>query len=192
MSYVYLNGYVALTNTKPFTRKSHEEALDLVRVGASYKDVAAKFGVKPDTIYRLAKRRNVAQPRSKVNHPVVTFRLPEKELRAFDALVSKHGFTSRSQLARALARGASGFLEVTQNDTADLHSVRMELHAMAKNLNQLTRAANSGRVNLVNAQWEDLRDLKASVGQLKGYLADLVSEARRRSVRLWRKSEYGP
>ncbi len=180
-----------MTDAKTFNRNSHERALNLLRDGASYEDVAGEFGVKPDTIYRLAKRRNVVTAKRKPIHPVVTFRLPEDELKAFDALVVKHGFTSRSELARALARGASGFLEVSQQDRADLHSVKVELLAMGRNLNQLTRAANSGRVDLVKAQWEDLTELKSTISRLRGYVTDVVNETRRRSVRLWRKSEYG-
>ncbi len=182
-----------MTNAKTFNRNAHERALNLLRDGASYEDVAGEFGVKPDTIYRLAKRRNVAKGKAKINHPVVTFRLPEDELKAFDALVLKHGFASRSELARALAlaRGASGFLEVSQSDRTDLHTIRNELSSMGRNLNQLTRAANSGRVELVKSQWEDLTELKGTISRLRTYVGDVVDETRRRSVRLWRKSEYG-
>jgi transposase-like protein len=180
-----------LTNAKTFNRDSHEKALNLLRDGASYEDVASEFGVKPDTIYRLAKRRNLVGARGKTNHPVVTFRLPEDELKAFDALVLQYDFKSRSELARALARGASGFLEVSQRDNDDLHAIHMELRSMGRNLNQLTKAANARRVELVRTQWEDVRELKASLVSLRGYVSQLSNEVRRRSTALWRKSEYG-
>lgn len=153
--------------------------------------MADEFGVKKDTVYRLAKRRNVAVPKARGRDPMIGFRLSADELKAFDALVADRGFKSRSELARVLARGALGFLEVSREERADLEEIKTELSRIGTNINQLARAANRGRVDLVRTQWEDVSELRAALPRVNTYLLKVVAELRRRGVQLWRKSEYG-
>jgi len=70
---------------------SYRWPLRLSRNGASYQDVADEFSVKPDTIYRLAKRRNVAKDGKCKAAPMVGFRSNETEMKALYALVATHG-----------------------------------------------------------------------------------------------------
>jgi len=174
-----------------FTKKDRGEALNLVKSGKSYADVAKRFGVKPDTIYRLCKRMNFSSPAAKSSNRSISFRLSEDEYRAFVALAQKCGCKSNAEFARALARSAAGFLEMSNERADELANIRLELKRIGTNVNQIAWAANSKKIDLVREQWDEIRHLRTDLGKLKTYLNAVVAETRRRGARLWRKSEYG-
>lgn len=173
-----------------FTRANHEEALRLLRAGSSYDEVAQKFGVKRDTIYRLAKRRNVDMTRKSGNRGVVTFRLSDIEIEAFDKLAAEHGYKSRSEFCRVLVRGAVGLMEVSGSEKEKLEAIQVEVGRIGNNLNQLMKAVNQKRFEVAQTYLEDIKELKQMQRSLRLQLVDIVDEIRRRSTKLWRASEH--
>lgn len=159
--------------------------------GIAAKDVAEFFGVNVRTIYGLRQRFNFTSPTSTAQKKSVSFRLSEEEYRVFTALASECGCASNAEFARVLVRSASGFLEVSRDKGDELNEIRAELHKIGVNINQIARAANSGRIELVQMQWEDVRELKKHIIPLRTYLNGVVDEVRRKGARLWRKSEFG-
>ena len=163
----------------------------MLRKGASYEEVAAEFGVKRDTIYRLAKRRNVAEGRKRTYGPKVTFRLTEEEMAGFEKLASENGFQSKSDLARALVRKASGFLDVDGSELAELKRISEELGRIGNNVNQLAAAYNMKRYEVVAMNWSDIEEAEKALRRFQLRLDDVVAEVQRRGARVWRKSEFG-
>jgi transposase-like protein len=173
-----------------FNRGHQEKAINLLRDGGSYEDVAKEFGVKPDTVYRLAKRHGVTERKSRSKGKMVAFYLTEEEFEGFSSLVKLHGYSTKSELGRALVRNALGFLEVSDGEFQKFNEVKAQLSKVGTNINQIAKQANRGRIVLEAADKEDLNELKATVTRLNIYLNDLTSEMRRRGSRLWRKSEH--
>ena len=77
-------------------------------------------------------------------------------------------------------------LEVTQRDKEELVALNKQLRKIGTNLNQLTKAANTKRVDLVRAQWEDLNETKAFLKTFRSEVRDALSEIRRRGSGAWK------
>ncbi|WP_299593244.1 plasmid mobilization relaxosome protein MobC [uncultured Tateyamaria sp.] len=163
----------------------------MLQGGMSDVEVAAKLGVKRDTIYRLKKRMSFTSSAQKSATRSISFRLSEDEFRAFASLAIECGCKSNAEFARVLSRSATGFIEVSREKADELEEIRYELNKIGTNINQIAWAANSKKIELVASQWSDIRQLKTDIGSLRTYLAAVVAETRRRGTRLWRKSEYG-
>jgi hypothetical protein len=142
---------------------------------------AADLGTRPPPA------RARGRPRTGGAGQVVSCRLPEEELRAFDALCGQLGVKSRSDGVRSVVRMASGFLEFSREDSARLDEIRFELGKIGTNVNQIALAANRGRVALVRSQWGAVEELRRVLPGVAKALAQVVAERRRRGVTLFRK-----
>jgi transposase len=176
---------------KNFTRRDHVEAVRLLKDGVSKADVAKKFGVKVDTIYRLEKRMGYVGKAVVAKSKAITVRLSAEEYRAFLELMERGGYKNNADFCRALVRSAAGFVEIAGESTKELETISREVSKIGVNINQIARAANSKKVHLVDRQWEDIRELRSRLPELRSRLKAVVSEARRKGAQLWRKSEFG-
>jgi len=122
---------------------------------------------------------------------ILSARVSLEELRAFDAMVAELGYRSRSDALRAMIRVGSGFLEFSQEDAEALLEVQRELHKIGVNVNQIALAANRRRVTLVQAQWQDLNELRAVLPSVRTLLKQINDEHRRRGVALFRHQSDG-
>ena len=127
------------------------------------------------------------RPRTGTAGQVVSCRLPAEELRAFDALCTQLGATSRSDGVRSIVRMAAGFLEFSRADSARLDEIRFELHKIGVNVNQIALAANRGRSPMVKAQWASVDELRRMLPMVAKTLNQVIAERRRRGVALFRK-----
>ena len=118
---------------------------------------------------------------------MVSCRLPAEELRAFDALCTRMDARSRSDGLRTIVRMASGFLEFSRADSANLDEIRYELHKIGVNVNQIARAANRGRSPLVKAQWSESNELRRVLPGVRSMLSQVIRERRRQGTELFRK-----
>ncbi|NEY92007.1 CopG family ribbon-helix-helix protein [Tabrizicola oligotrophica] len=144
------------------------------RVGADPAVAAAKSG-------RAGK--NVAVT---TGGAILSARISGEELQAFDALVAELGYRSRSDALRAMIRVGSGFLEFRPEEAEALAELQHELHKIGVNVNQIALAANRRRVALVQAQWQDLNELRAALPAVRGLLKQINDEHRRRGMALFR------
>ena len=97
----------------------------------------------------------------------------------------------RSDALRAMIRVGSGFLEFSREDAEALLEVQHELHKIGVNVNQIALAANRRRVNLVQAQWQDLNELRAVLPSVRTLLKQINDEHRRRGIALFRHQSDG-
>lgn len=117
---------------------------------------------------------------------ILSARVSGEELQAFDALVAELGYRSRSDALRAMIRVGSGFLEFRPEEAEALAELQHELHKIGVNVNQIALAANRRRVALVQAQWQDLNELRAALPAVRGLLKQINDEHRRRGMALFR------
>lgn len=122
---------------------------------------------------------------------ILSVRISKEELQAFDAMVKELGYRSRSDALRAMIRVGSGFLEFSREDAEALLEVQHELHKIGVNVNQIALAANRRRVNLVQAQWQDLNELRAVLPSVRTLLKQINDEHRRRGIALFRHQSDG-
>ena len=131
------------------------------------------------------------RPRKTDAGQVVSCRLPGLELEAFDSLCGQLGATSRSDGVRSVVRMAAGFLEFSQADAGRLDEIRLELHKIGVNVNQIALAANRGRAPMVKAQWAAIDELRRTLPALRTAVAEVTAERRRRGTALFRKFAAG-
>lgn len=122
---------------------------------------------------------------------ILSARISGEELRAFDSMVAELGYRSRSDALRAMIRVGSGFLEFAREDAEALAELQHELHKIGVNVNQIALAANRRRVALVQAQWQDLNELRAALPAVRGLLKQINDEHRRRGMALFRAPSEG-
>lgn len=127
------------------------------------------------------------RPPSSETGQVVSCRLPAEELRAFDALCTRMDARSRSDGLRTIVRMASGFLEFSRADSANLDEIRYELHKIGVNVNQIARAANRGRSPLVKTQWSEINELRRVLPGVRSMLTQVIRERRRQGTELFKK-----
>jgi hypothetical protein len=122
---------------------------------------------------------------------ILSARISKEELQAFDAVVAELGYRSRSDALRAMIRVGSGFLEFSLDDAEALLEMQRELHKIGVNVNQIALAANRRRVSLVQAQWQDLNELRAVLPSVRTLLKQINDEHRRRGTALFRHQSDG-
>lgn len=139
-----------------------------------------------------AKRGRVARnDATTTGGTILSARVSSGELQAFDAMVAELGYRSRSDALRAMIRVGSGFLEFSREDAEALLEVQHELHKIGVNVNQIALAANRRRVSLVQAQWQDLNELRALLPSVRTLLKQINDEHRRRGTALFRHQSHG-
>jgi hypothetical protein len=101
------------------------------------------------------------------------------------------GAKSRSDGVRSVVRMASGFLELSREDSARLEEIRYELGKIGTNVNQIALAANRGRAPMVRAQWATVEELRRSLPMVAKTLSQIIAERRRQGVALFLKFAEG-
>ena len=122
---------------------------------------------------------------------MVSCRLPAVELEAFDSLCAELGAASRSDGVRSVVRMAAGFLEFSRADAGRLDEIRLELHKIGVNVNQIALAANRGRAPMVKAQWAAIDELRRVLPVLRVTVSEVISERRRQGTALFRRFASG-
>ena len=137
------------------------------------------------------RQRDAKNDATSTSGTILSARISKDELLAFDAMVAELGYRSRSDALRAMIRVGSGFLEFSREDAEALLEVQHELHKIGVNVNQIALAANRRRVNLVQAQWQDLNELRAVLPPVRMLLKQINDEHRRRGMALFRRQFDG-
>ena len=117
---------------------------------------------------------------------VITLRLSSEELHQLDRLKGEIGAGSRSDVLRSLLRSSTGMLEFPPDQAMQLEAIKSELHKIGVNINQIAFAANTRKIKLAMGHLRALDELKSSLPKVRTFLQAVVSEQRRRGVRLFK------
>lgn len=127
-------------------------ALAELKAGGTIKTVAAGMGVGRDTLRKV--RDSAVRPDGAVTSAAqpVAARVSPAEMQAFDAVIGRAGYRSRSEGLRVLIRMSAGFLELSREENAALDALTAELGKIGVNVNQIARLANSDRLKIVKVR----------------------------------------
>ncbi|MBP1806995.1 plasmid mobilization relaxosome protein MobC [Rubellimicrobium aerolatum] len=111
----------------------------------SARDLAARFAVSRQTIHAVARQVGDASTVLDGTTHVVSARVSDRELRAFEATIGRHGL-SRSEAIKRLVR-AAGEVFVTEGEEADqLRRLGAAVNRIGGNINQIAKACNEARI----------------------------------------------
>lgn len=163
----------------PLSACLRAEIVAALRRGESMAAIARDCGVGRALVRRL--RQEVLPGDTTSAGVVIHVRVSREEARAFAALCAREGVT-RSARLRDLMRAATGFTTLDAETLAEMQAARREIAAIGRNLNQIARAANSGRTVL---RGRELALVEAMFGDIQRFLLGLnavIAAARRRSA----------
>lgn len=131
----------------------------------------------------------MARPKAFDSKTAVTHvRLTAEEARAFEAAVRQVGQVRARVLRRAVREIITRSPDLFDDGLEEFSRLRFELRAIGRNLNQITRAINSG-------EEEDLQHIEAvtqavseQVGRIDERVSHLLMSTRRRWVRVLESS----
>lgn len=171
---------------KSLTKSQKDDALRQLKAGGQVKAVAEAVGVSDNTISKekaLRLRQSEATTTYGLN---VGVRLSPEEVRQLDRLKAELGASSRSDALRTILRSSVGMLEFPPDQAVELEAIKTELHKIGVNINQIAFAANTRKIKLARGHMRALDELRSSLPKVRTFLQSVVSEQRRRGVRLFR------
>ncbi len=173
---------------KKLTPDQRKAAIAKLKAGGSVQSVSDAMGLSLYAVKKIKSNSvHVSDVMTTEYSPRISFRLSEIEARELDYLVTKYEFKSRSDMLRTLVRSAEGLLEFDKETAAEIETLNRNLLGIGRNLNQISKAANSYKIELVNRQWKELNTLKSALEPLRIYLRRIVKEQRRRGAILFEK-----
>lgn len=169
------------------TPKQRKDAIAKLRAGDAIKTVADEVDAPRSAVAKTKERKVRTAATMTTEGKSVACRLSPVEVEALEKLKARHGYTSNSDVLRALVRASSGLLEFDEAAAQKLEEIRSELRKIGVNVNQVALAANRGRLDLVKHHWTAINDLRQALPGLRTYLQAVVDEQRRRGMRLFEK-----
>ena len=109
----------------------------------------------------------------------ISVRLTEVELAEFDAQIAVLGI-NRNRALRIAARRIGGFVEADTALVAELRTAAQQLGGIARNINQIAKAANRTHDPDYLAFMEERRDLGRAFARMQALLQPLLDLAARR------------
>ncbi len=173
---------------KKLTPDQRKAAIAKLKAGGSVQSVSEVMGLSLYAVKKIKSDSVFISPALTTKFgPTIKCRVSELELCELDHLVVKYEFKSRSDMLRTLVRSAEGLLEFDKETAAEIETLNRNLLGIGRNLNQISKAANSYKIELVNRQWNELNTLKSALEPLRIYLRRIVKEQRRRGAILFEK-----
>ncbi|ATG37971.1 MULTISPECIES: helix-turn-helix domain-containing protein [Rhodobacterales] len=132
----------SMSSRRKLTR---DERLAIIREsekGVSRKALAAKFDVTERTIYYTLRTERERRRESSIRTRQVSVTVTEEELQAFDAVLGKHGITSRSDGMRRLIQSANGIFIPDEHLASELNGFRAALNRVGNNVTQIAKRMN--------------------------------------------------
>lgn len=171
---------------KALTKEQKTEALRQLKAGGTVASVADALGADRGAVSKEKSRKLRQSEATTTYGSVVTVRLSPEEVRQLDGLKAVLGTDSRSDVLRTLLRSGVGMLEFPPEQAARIEDIRHELHKIGVNINQIAFAANTRKIRLAKPHMRSLDELRTALPRIRTYLQGVVSEQRRRGVRMFR------
>ena len=110
-------------------------------------------------------------------------RLIDHEKAAFNALAETLGVPPSTLLRRMVREAVSAGPTLFKDDLGPVIDASNEVSAVGRNINQIARAINSGKVDIAPTVGADIRHLAAVLLALKKEMRGLVDSAKKRRIR---------
>ena len=123
--------------------------------GVGKPQLAQRFGVTRRTIDYTIKREKDRRRDTGIRTAAASVTVTPDEMKAFDAMLSKHGFDSRADGLRALMQVSSGIFVPDEVLSSDLSSFRAALNRVGNNVTQIARRMNEAKKRGMPAPWSD-------------------------------------
>ncbi|OED46727.1 hypothetical protein AB838_18910 [Rhodobacteraceae bacterium (ex Bugula neritina AB1)] len=126
-------------------RLSDLERLEIVREtqkGVSTQVLAKRFGVTPRTIQYTVRREKTRKRDSGMRTVQIGTTITPEELRAFEAVLSRHGVSSRSEAMRRLIQSANEIFQPDEYLADELRGFRAALNRVGNNVTQIAKRMN--------------------------------------------------
>ena len=131
-------------------------------------ELAARYGVSRVAIYNAANHGTERQAANASRSRVIGVRVSDRDLRGFDAALSRRDIAHRSNAMRRLMLTADDILRPDEVMTEELRAMSAALNRAGNNVNQVAR-----RLNEAKLKGERLPQAAASDAEIRG-LAGLV------------------
>jgi type IV secretion system T-DNA border endonuclease VirD1 len=121
-----------------------------------------------------------AEPEPQRTDKTVSVRLTEAELAEFDAQIATLGIT-RNRALRIAARRIGGFVEVDQTTVDALRDIARQIGGVARNVNQIAKAANRTRDPDYRGFMEERVRLGRELARVEGLMQRVLELGARRA-----------
>ncbi|RLJ36228.1 hypothetical protein BCF46_3810 [Litoreibacter meonggei] len=158
-------------------RLSDLERLEIVREtrkGVSAQVLGKRFGVTPRTIQYTVRREKLRKRDSGIRTAQIGTTVTPEELRDFEALLGRHGITSRSDGMRRLIQAANGVFQPDEHLADELKAFRAALNRVGNNVTQIAK-----RMNEANNKGMRPSFGPSSLGQMRslaGFVLDFADQ----------------
>lgn len=158
-------------------RLSDLERLEIVREtrkGVSAQVLGKRFGVTPRTIQYTVRREKLRKRDSGIRTAQIGTTVTPEELRDFEALLGRHGITSRSDGMRRLIQAANGVFQPDEYLADELKGFRAALNRVGNNVTQIAK-----RMNEANNKGMRPSFGPSSLGQMRslaGFVLDFADQ----------------
>ena len=152
--------------------------------GVAVRDLAIALKVSPKTVYNVLSHGRSAVSANDSRTRVLTMRVTERDLRGFDAALSRRGIAHRSDALRCLMLATDDFLRPDEGMTEELRALSAALSRVGNNVNQIARRLNEAklkgeRLPYTAASHAEIRDLAVLVFELADQIQEMFRARRR-------------
>lgn len=170
-------------------RLTRDDRLAIVRErakGVTYKALADRFGVTERTIYYTLRIDRDRRRERSVRTRQVSVTVTDDELRAFDAVLTRQGITSRSDGMRRLIQAANGVFQPDEHLEGELRSFRASLNRVGNNITQIAKRLNEAKQKGIAPAFgvASLAQIRSLAGFVLGFADQINSLAERRRARI--------
>jgi len=156
--------------------------------GVAVRDLAIALKVSPKTVYNVLNHGRSAVSANESRTRVLTMRVTDRDLRGFDAALSRRGIAHRSDALRRLMLAADDILRPDEAMTEELRVMSGALNRVGNNVNQVARRLNEAKVRgerppYTAASHAEIRDLAGLVFDMADQIQAMF-RARRRALDL--------
>jgi hypothetical protein len=175
-------------NTRRLTDQERRQIVRERAKGVAVRDLAAALKVSPKTVYNVLGRGRSAVSANDSRTRVLTMRVTERDLRGFDAALSRRGIAHRSDAMRCLMLAADDLLRPDEGMTDELRGISAALNRVGNNVNQVARRLNEAKLKgerppYTAASHAEIRDLAVLVFDMADQIQEMF-RARRRALDL--------
>lgn len=172
-------------------RLTDQERRQIVRErakGVSVRAISTALKVSSKTVYNVLSHGRSAVSANDSRSRVLTMRVTDRDLRNFDAALSRRGIAYRSDALRRLILAADDILRPDEEMTEELRAMSAALNRVGNNVNQVARRLNEAKVRgerppYTAASHAEIRKLAGLIFELADQIQQLF-RARRRALDL--------